>query len=326
MEPRHVSLDDKYALEKGSAYMSGVQVLVRLPLLQRARDEANGLRTGGFISGYRGSPLGGYDHALWGAQKWLVAKVIHFEPGLNVDLAATSVWGSQQLNLFEGALVDGGFGIRYGKGPGADRCGDVFKHANGAGTSNNGGVLAIVGDDHGSYSSTMPHQSEQVFIAAMIPVVAPATLQDYLDFGLMGFALSRYSGCWVGVKAVAQHRDRGHRRHRSDAAADRSSRRSSTCLRRLNIRLTDPPLEQEKAACPRMAAVAAFARAQQARSRRLNPARARSDWSLPARLTSNFAKRWKNSASTRLQPSASASGSNKIGLVWPLEGSGEGFR
>ena len=258
-----VALDDKYALAKGRVFISGVQALVRLPLLQRSRDLANGLDTAGFISGYRGSPLGGYDRAIIDAGRWLQAQSVHFEPGLNEDLAATSIWGSQQLNLFDGALKDGVFGIWYGKGPGADRCGDVFKHANGAGTAKYGGVLAIVGDDHGCQSSTMPHQSEQIFIAAMMPVVAPATLQDYLDFGLMGFALSRYSGNWVGVKAVAQTIETAGTVEIDPMSpgivvpADFDMPAGG-----LNIRLADPPLQQEsRLHGPRMAAVAAFARA-----------------------------------------------------------------
>ena len=193
-----VGLDDKYRLEPKRIYLSGVQALVRLPMLQRERDRASGLNTAGFISGYRGSPLGMYDHALWRAKSILAEHDIAFVPGLNEDLAATAVWGSQQVGLFPGAKADGVFGIWYGKGPGVDRSVDVLKHANSAGSSRNGGVLALAGDDHGCQSSTLAHQSEQVFAAALMPIINPATLQDYLDLGLLGFALSRYSGCWVG--------------------------------------------------------------------------------------------------------------------------------
>src|SRR5579862_5924791 len=199
-----VGLDDKYRFEAKRIYLSGVQALVRLPLLQRERDRAAGLTTGGFISGYRGSPLGMYDHTLWRAKSHLAAQDIAFVPGLNEDLAATAVWGSQQVGLFPGAKVDGVFGIWYGKGPGVDRSVDPLKHANSAGTSRHGGVLALAGDDHGCQSSTLAHQSEQVFIAAMMPILNPATVQEYLDFGLLGFALSRYSGCWVGFKAIGE--------------------------------------------------------------------------------------------------------------------------
>ena len=199
-----VGLDDKYRLEAKRIYLSGVQALVRLPMLQRERDRLANLNTAGFISGYRGSPLGMYDHALWRAKSHLQAQDIAFVPGLNEDLAATAVWGSQQVGLFPGAKVDGVFGIWYGKGPGVDRSVDALKHANSAGTSRHGGVLALAGDDHGCQSSTLAHQSEQVFAAALMPVLNPATLQDYLDLGLFGFALSRFSGCWVGFKAIAE--------------------------------------------------------------------------------------------------------------------------
>ena len=204
MDLAQVSLDDKYKLQSGRIYLSGIQALVRLPMLQRARDRAAGLNTAGFISGYRGSPLGGYDSALWQAERFLAEHDIRFQPGLNEDLAATAVWGSQQVGLFPGAKVDGVFGIWYGKGPGVDRSLDALRHANWAGTSPHGGVLAISGDDHAARSTTTAYQCEQVFEAAMLPILNPATLQDYLDFGLLGFALSRFSGCWVGFKATSE--------------------------------------------------------------------------------------------------------------------------
>src|SRR6516225_8391592 len=199
-----VTLADNYTLQSGRIYLSGIQALVRLPMMQRERDRAAGLNTAGFISGYRGSPLGGYDNALWQARPLLEAHDICFQPGLNEDLAATAVWGSKQVGLFPGARVDGVFGIWYGKGPGVDRSADALRHANAAGTSLNGGVLALAGDDHGCQSSTLAHQSEQVFAAALIPVINPASLQEYLDLGLFGFALSRYSGCWIGFKAISE--------------------------------------------------------------------------------------------------------------------------
>src|SRR5881392_2989489 len=199
------TLDDRYALTSDRAFMSGVQALVRLPMLQRARDANAGHNTAAFISGYRGSPLGAYDQALWQAKKYLADSHVVFKPGVNEELGATAVWGSQQLE-FDAASkkYDGVFGIWYGKGPGVDRSGDALKHANAAGTSLNGGVLALAGDDHGCQSSTLAHQSEQVFAAALMPILNPATLQDYLDLGLYGFALSRFSGCWVGFKAISE--------------------------------------------------------------------------------------------------------------------------
>jgi indolepyruvate ferredoxin oxidoreductase len=196
------SLDDKYTLERGRVFLTGTQALIRLMMLQRERDLRAGINTAGFVSGYRGSPLGGLDQALWRAQAHLEGHHIRFQPGVNEDLAATSIWGTQQLNLFPGARYDGVFSMWYGKGPGVDRCGDVFKHANAAGTSRHGGVLALAGDDHAAKSSTLPHQSEHIFKACLIPVLNPANVQDYLDLGLHGFAMSRYSGCWVAFKCV----------------------------------------------------------------------------------------------------------------------------
>jgi indolepyruvate ferredoxin oxidoreductase len=200
---RSVSLEDKYALASGRVFLTGTQALVRLLLLQRQRDALAGLNTAGYVSGYRGSPLGGLDQALWKARSHLVTNQVVFQSGVNEDLAATALWGTQQVNLSPGAKHDGVFGMWYGKGPGVDRCGDVFKHANSAGTWKHGGILAVAGDDHAARSSTVAHQSEHAFKAAMMPVLVPAGVQDYLDLGLHGWAMSRYSGCWVGFKAVA---------------------------------------------------------------------------------------------------------------------------
>ena len=203
----YVTLDDKYTLESGRIFLTGIQALVRLPLMQRKRDEAAGLNTAGFISGYRGSPLGGIDQALWSAKKFLEPNDIRFRPGINEDLAATSIWGSQQLNLFRGAKYDGVFAMWYGKGPGVDRTGDVFKHANNAGTSKYGGVLAVAGDDHACKSSTLPSQCEYSFMDAMMPVLHPANVQEILDLGIYGWELSRFSGCWIGFKTIAENVD-----------------------------------------------------------------------------------------------------------------------
>ena len=200
-----VSLDDKYALDHGRAFMSGVQALVRLPMLQRQRDALQGLNTAGFISGYRGSPLGGYDQALWAAKKYLKENNIEFQPGVNEELGATAVWGTQQLDLYpQSKKFDGVFGIWYGKGPGVDRSVDVFKHANMAGTSKYGGVIALAGDDHISKSSTAAHQSDHIFKATGSPVFFPSSVQDILDMGLHAFALSRFSGVWSGMKTIQE--------------------------------------------------------------------------------------------------------------------------
>lgn len=199
---RPLTLDSKYTAIEGRTFMTGTQALVRLPLVQRQRDLAEGLNTAGYISGYRGSPLGGYDTALWRAQAHLDEHHIKFQPGVNEDMAATACWGSQQVGLWEGANYDGVFAIWYGKGPGVDRSGDALKHGSLAGSSPHGGVLVLAGDDHGAKSSTTAHQSEQAFISAMVPVLYPASVQEYLDYGLYGFALSRFSGAWAGIKCV----------------------------------------------------------------------------------------------------------------------------
>jgi indolepyruvate ferredoxin oxidoreductase len=198
-----VTLDDKYTSDNGRIYLTGIQALVRLMLVQRRRDLAAGLNTAGFVSGYRGSPLGGLDQALWKARPHLEAHHVKFQPGVNEELAATSVWGSQQLHLTGPSDYDGVFAMWYGKGPGVDRCGDVFKHMNFSGTAKHGGVLLVAGDDHGAYSSTLPHQSDHLFSASMIPLLYPCNVQEYLELGLHGFAMSRFSGCAVGFKALA---------------------------------------------------------------------------------------------------------------------------
>lgn len=196
-------LDAKYTASDGRVFMNGTQALVRLPLVQMRRDRAAGLNTGAFISGYRGSPLGGYDQQLGKAKKMLASEGVVFQPGLNEELAATAIWGTQQAQLSPGIEKDGVVGIWYGKGPGVDRSGDVFKHANAAGTSKHGGVLVLAGDDHGAKSSTVPHQSDHAFMAAVIPMLYPSSIHEFVEFGLLGIAMSRYSGCWVGLKVIA---------------------------------------------------------------------------------------------------------------------------
>ena len=243
---REYDLESKYTREEGRIYLSGVQALVRLPLMQQMRDRAAGANTAGFISGYRGSPLGGFDLELWRARKHLKASAIEFTPGLNEDLGATMVWGSQQTNLFPGAKYDGVFSMWYGKGPGVDRCGDVFKHGNAAGTSAMGGVLALAADDHACRSSTLPHGSEGEFESAMMPVLNPAGVQDILDMGLLGWAMSRYTGRWIGFKTIAETVE-------SSASVNVNPHQLDIILPGdfelppggLNIRWPDPPLDQE---------------------------------------------------------------------------------
>jgi len=259
---REVTLDAKYTDVDGSVYMSGIQALVRLPMLQRERDRTAQLDTAGFISGYRGSPLGNYDDALEKAASHLSAHDIHFLPGVNEDIAATSLWGTQQVALSPKATKQGVFGIWYGKGPGVDRTMDVFKHANAAGTSEYGGVLAVMGDDHACKSSTLPHQSDHMAAAAHMPLLNPANVEELISFGLHGFALSRFSGCWVALKATTEIVE-------SSAVVDMGtvySERSiptdfSIPVGGLGIRWPDAPNDMEKRLHgARMEAVHAYAR------------------------------------------------------------------
>ena len=211
MLQKEISLSDKYELREGKIFLTGVQALVRLPLIQKDLDEKNNLNTGGFISGYKGSPLGGYDLELDRAQKYLQQKSIHHQAGINEELGATAVWGSQQGEFKDRGKKDGVFGIWYGKGPGMDRSMDVFKHANAAGSSKYGGVLAVAGDDHAAKSSTLPHQSDHNFMSAFMPFLYPSGVEEIVRYGLLGFAMSRYSGCWTGFKIVSDVADSGKR-------------------------------------------------------------------------------------------------------------------
>ena len=202
-EPAHeISLEDKWTMESGRAFMTGTQALIRLPMMQRQRDLKAGLNTAGYITGYRGSPVTSVDMTAVKAKKHLDAHHVKFHPGMNEDLAATAVWGTQQTNLFEDAKYDGVFSMWYGKGPGVDRCGDVFKHANNAGSAKHGGVLVLAGDDHAAKSSSTAHQSDHILNACGIPVLYPASVQEYMDYGLHAWAMSRYTGLWVSMKCV----------------------------------------------------------------------------------------------------------------------------
>ena len=197
-------LDDRYRRESGRIFLTGTQALVRIPLMQRTLDRAAGLNTAGFISGYRGSPLGTYDLELWRAKSFLAESNIEFLPAVNEELAATAILGSQQVETDPDRTVDGVFGIWYGKGPGVDRAGDALKHGNAYGSSPHGGVLVVAGDDHGCVSSSMPHQSDVAFMTFVMPNLNPASVAEYLEFGLYGLALSRFSGMWVGFKAISE--------------------------------------------------------------------------------------------------------------------------
>ncbi|MGF7161062.1 indolepyruvate ferredoxin oxidoreductase [Rhodoligotrophos appendicifer] len=247
MSLRTVSLDDRYDLSKSLVLLSGVQALVRLTLMQRARDEQAGHNVAGYVTGYRGSPLGGLDQEFGRREKLLKKNHVVFQPGLNEDLAATAVWGAQQAEMRQEGAYDGVFGIWYGKGPGVDRCGDVFRHANAAGTSKLGGVLVLMGDDHTAESSTVAHQSEFALVDAMMPVLNPAGAQEILDYGLYGIAMSRFSGLWVGLKCVKDNVE-------STSVVDGSLNRVVINVPDdvdmpdggLNIRPRDDRLEQEK--------------------------------------------------------------------------------
>jgi indolepyruvate ferredoxin oxidoreductase len=320
---REVTLADKYQQTSGRVYISGIQALVRLPMMQRERDSAAGINTAGFISGYRGSPLGALDLELWRAQAMLKRSAITFQPGLNEDLAATSVWGSQQVALHP-AKVQGAFGIWYGKGPGLDRTMDVFKHANMAGTARFGGVLAVAGDDHGCQSSTLPHQSEQLFEAALMPILNPANVQEYIDFGLLGFALSRYSGCWVGFKAIAETVESAasveidNSRIVINTPTDFEMPRGG-----LNIRWPDPPMEAERRLHgPRMEAVAAFVRANAIDRIVVEPRHPRFGIITTGKAYLDVRQAFDDLGLTPDAVAALGIRLYKVGLTWPLERAG----
>ena len=241
-----VTLDDKYDLTKSRIFVTGFQAIVRLCLMQKERDRRAGLNTAGYVTGYRGSPLGTLDQQFIRAQRSLDKYDIRFQAGLNEDIAATAIWGSQQAELRGEGKFDGVFGLWYGKGPGVDRTGDVFRHANFAGTSKHGGVLALMGDDHTAESSTTAHQSEYHFIDVMIPILNPAGVQEILDYGLYGWAMSRFCGTWVALKSM-------HETVESTAVIDGSLERVNIVIPEdfampeggLNIRLRDTILGQE---------------------------------------------------------------------------------
>jgi indolepyruvate ferredoxin oxidoreductase len=263
MKLRDVHLEDKYVVENGRIFLNGTQALVRLPLMQHARDKRNGLDTACYISGYRGSPLGQYDQQLWLAKEHLSQHNIVFQSGVNEDIAATALWGTQQAGLHGKPKYDGVYGIWYGKGPGVDRSGDVFRHANLAGTHPNGGVLALMGDDHTCESSTTAHQSEFALVDAMMPILNPAGVQELLDFGLYGWAMSRYTGAWIGLKCMKDTIDASAT---VDVGEDRVRIIHPTDFVMpdggLSLRFPDPPLEQEERLHKyKLEAAKAFARA-----------------------------------------------------------------
>ncbi|HEU4460472.1 MAG TPA: indolepyruvate ferredoxin oxidoreductase family protein [Methylibium sp.] len=267
----NVSLADSLWAEAGTVYLSGTQALVRLLAMQRQRDARAGLNTSGFVSGYRGSPLGMVDQAIWKAGKRLVECGVRFVPAINEELAATQVLGTQRVESDPERQVEGVFAMWYGKGPGVDRAGDALKHGNAYGSSPHGGVLVVAGDDHGCVSSSMPHQSEHAFQAWQMPIVAPANIAEMLEFGLYGWALSRYSGAWVGLTALSEvvesagTVDLDELLCRADAWLDADAVRAATGhappADGLHMRWPDlPSLRLESRLADKLAAVAAFAR------------------------------------------------------------------
>ena len=248
MALERVTLDDKYDLNQRRVFVTGYQALVRMCLMQKERDRRAGLNTAAYVTGYRGSPLGGLDYQFQRAAALCKQNDILFHPAINEDLAATALWGAQQAELRGEGKFDGVFGMWYGKGPGVDRSGDALRHANFAGTSRNGGVLALMGDDHTAESSTTAHQSEFNFVDVMIPILNPAGVQEIIDYGLYGWAMSRFTGAWVGLKCM-------HETVESTAVIDGSLDRLSIVIPGsdefrlpeggLNIRLADSVLGME---------------------------------------------------------------------------------
>ena len=319
-----VSLDDKYLIEGEQVFITGVQALVRLPLLRREIDAKSGLNTAGFVSGYRGSPLGIYDKHLWRERKRLADHHIVFQPGVNEELAATAVWGSQQVGLFPGARYDGVFGIWYGKGPGVDRSGDAFKHATMFGTARHGGVLALAGDDHACKSSTLPNQSDFAFMDAEIPVLNPADIAEMIEFGMKGFDLSRFAGLWVGIKAISDTMDASAtvridvNRHKpmipKDVADPPGGRNGRLYL--------TPPQQEEMHRHFRLPAAMAFARANRFDRIVLDSPRPRFGIAASGKGYLHVRQALRDLGIHEGYAAALGIRVYKIGLVWPLEEEG----
>ena len=323
MRHADVTLDDKYRLTEGRVFITGVQALIRILLDQHRLDAAAGLRTAGFVSGYRGSPLGGLDQQAHRAQAHLEAANVVFKEGLNEDLGATAVWGSQQANLFPGARYDGVFGMWYGKAPGVDRTGDVFKHANFAGVWPKGGVLAVAGDDHACKSSTLPSQSEFAFQDFEMPVLSPADVQEVLDYGLLGYALSRFSGLWVGLIALADTMDSGatidvglaRRRFVTPAFAFPPGG--------VGIRLKDQPLEKERRLRQlKLPAALTFARANHIDRAVLSAPRPRLGIVCQGQAYKDVIEAFAAMGVTLKEAAALGVSIYKVGMPWPLEPTG----
>jgi indolepyruvate ferredoxin oxidoreductase len=324
MRHADVTLDDKFLLTEGRVFITGVQALIRILLDQHRLDAAAGLKTAGFVSGYRGSPLGGLDQQAHRAQRFLDAANVVFKEGLNEDLGATAVWGSQQANLFPRARYDGVFGMWYGKAPGVDRTGDVFKHANFAGVWPKGGVLAVAGDDHTCKSSTLPSQSEYAFQDCEMPVLSPADVQEVLDYGLLGYALSRFSGLWVGLIALADTMDSG-------ATIDVGlARRQFTAPANftfppggVGIRLKDQPLDKERRLRTlKLPAALAFARANRIDRVVLAAARPRLGIVCQGQAYKDVIEAFAAMGVSLAEAASLGVAIYKVGMPWPLEPTG----
>jgi indolepyruvate ferredoxin oxidoreductase len=316
-------LDDRYRRAAGRVFLTGTQALVAILLRQRKLDRRNGLNTAGFVSGYRGSPLGAVDQALWRAQRFLAEEQIEFLPAINEDLAATAVLGTQQVEMEPDRRVDGVFAMWYGKGPGVDRAGDALKHGNAYGSSPHGGVLVVAGDDHGCVSSSMSHQSDVAFMAWYMPTLNPASVAEYVEFGLYGYALSRFSGMWVGFKAISETVESAASVLLPEAPTFRTPSDFAAPEGGLNFRWPDlPGMQIERRMKFKKEAVRAFARA--------NPID-RAIFGVPhARygiITTGKAHLDLMEALALLgidESKARAIGLDvyKVGIVWPLENSG----
>ena len=317
MAKREFALDDRYTLESGVAFLSGIHALARLPFDQRRLDARAGLNTEGYVSGYRGSPIGGLDRELWSRPEELARSGVVFQPGVNEDLAATAIWGTQQVGLFPGARVDGVFALWYGKAPGLDRSSDAIRHANAAGSSPNGGVLLAVGDDPGCKSSTLPSGSEFSLRDLGVPTLAPSSVQEVLDFGLAGWALSRYSGCWAGLVTTADTMD-------SSATALLPEQRRFTLPdlpRDGNIRLVDEPLAQERRLFEHKLQLAmAFAAANNLNRVHSNPSRPRLTLISAGKVLADTRQALAEIGYPTMQ-SLTEAGIRlvQLGLIWPLE-------
>ena len=324
MRHAEVTLDDKFLLTEGRVFITGVQALLRVLIDQHRLDAAAGLNTAGFVSGYRGSPLGGVDQQAHRAQKHLDAANVVFKEGVNEDLAATAVWGSQQANLFPGARYDGVFGMWYGKAPGVDRTGDAFKHANFAGVWPKGGVLAVAGDDHNCKSSTLPSQSEFAFQDFEMPVLSLADVQEVLDYGLLGYALSRFSGLWVGLIAVADTMDSGVT---IDIGLDRHRFLLPENFRApaggLGIRLKDQPLDKERRLrTQKLPAALAFARANRIDKVMWGSSRPRLGIVCQGQAYKDVIEAFSAMGVSREQAADLGVAIYKVGMPWPLETQG----